>query len=350
MNDTNDSKTFAIKSLAIVGFFALVALCFWLLVQGARIAPAAFSSLASIAESIQNYQPVTELSIATEKSIVNSGESTELSWTDMKQPGTYDFSYACVDGVTLQVRGGDGELISIPCMNKLSLPNDALGLFVSVTSEKSRFIDVPFFVSFTNDKGVPVIEQDAKLTVVNATIPLSSTLTDVRPTSELTKTILPPKTEEKPIPPKVPTQVASAVAGRPIVTEQVVSFIPQSYPNGFTDLKIRFIGVGNIEGTTFVPSATYESTVRNGFKFEIKNIGTKTSDVWTFTATLPSGVVYTSEPQTPLRPNESVEFTLGFTLDDTITAKSVTIKGLASEPTETNKANNAFTWSVAVAD
>lgn len=342
MNETHDAKTSVIKSLAIVGFLAIVVFFVWILVQGARALPEGFASLASIAETIQNYRPITELSVATEKSIVNSGESFQLSWTDMKRKGTYHFRHTCADGVTIDVRGADGDRITIPCTEQLSLPHDAHGLFVSVTSDKQRFHDVEFSVAFETEDGETLVERSGKITVVNATIPTKPEAPAVTEETEKPET---PVIAEKPTPtapaPK-PTQ--------PPVTETTVTYYPVSYPNGFTDLKATFIGVGTMSGNTFTPSASYDRDERGGLKFEVKNIGTKTSADWTFTAALPSGVTYTSEKQAPLRPNEKVVFTIGFTMDENDKAKSTTLTVTTREASDTNAQNNTFSWSVKVVE
>jgi hypothetical protein len=339
MNETHDAKTAVIKTLAIVGFLAIALALIWTLVQGVRFVPGAFASLASIAESIQNYRPITELSVATEKSIVNSNESFQLNWTDMKRHGTYHFSYTCTEGVSLNVRGGDGDLVTIPCTEKLSLPEDVHGLFVSIESEKSRFSDVAFSVAFETENGETLVERTGKITVVNATIPAVA--------ENIPET---PAVVEKPVskPVTKPTQVAAPIVATPVVTHTEVSYIPQSYTNGFTDLSTTFLGVGTMHGNVFTPSANYDRSERGGLKFEVKNIGTKTSDTWTFTATLPSGVTYTSDKQVALKPNEKVVFTLGFTMDESDKAKTTTLKVDTDVKNDTNSKNDSFSWSVKV--
>ena len=61
MEKTQGPKVVAIKLLAIVGFFAMGAIVVWVLVQGVRIFPDTFSSLATIAESVSTYQAEREL-------------------------------------------------------------------------------------------------------------------------------------------------------------------------------------------------------------------------------------------------------------------------------------------------
>ncbi len=345
MNETTNSKTAFIKALAIIGFFATVALVVWLVVQGLRIAPGSFASLASIAESVQNYGRVDELSIATEKSIVVSGESFKVTWTDLKQKGTYEFTHVCTEGVRIQVRAADGNLVTVPCTEVLSLPHDAHGLFMSVTSERQRFSDVPFTVAFKKTDGTVTVLSEAKVTVVNATIPLVATETIATSTPTVATTTV---ATVKPEPVKPATQVAAPIAAvKPTVTPTVVTSVPQSNPAGYTDLKVTYVGIGSMDGNSFSPESKFDRSERNGLKFEVMNIGTKTSGSWTFKTTLPGDVVYESPVQIPLKPSERVVFTLGFDIDDEDDDK-VTVKSTVYTTGDTNSKNDSFSWVVGV--
>lgn len=347
MNDPQTAKIAVIKTLAIVGFIALIALSIWLLVQGVRFIPGKFASLASIAESIQNYSPTKDLTIATEKTMVNSGEAFKVTWTDYSKQGSYIFTYECIEGVSLDVRGENEEQMTIPCDQTLSLPNDATGLFLTVNSSAQRFVDVPFSVEFVSDDGKDEKASDASVTVVNATIPTTTravagiipepeeenkeeTPVVVAPTPAPT-----PAPNPKPAPIPVPQQLAP-----------VAPTIPVSNPNGYTDLRVSFLGVGTMDGNTFVPSGSYDRDERGGLKFEIRNIGTKTSGDWTFSADLPAGIDYDSPKQLPLKPNEAAIFTLGFGVDESDKTRATSLTITAREPNDRNSANDKFTWSV----
>lgn len=345
MTESKNSKTAAIKTLAIIGFFATIGLLVWLLIQGLRVMPGAFSSLASIAESLQNYQASDELSIATEKSIVVSGESFKVTWTDLRRDGTYEFAYSCIPGIKIEIRGGEGDLITIPCAETLSLPQDVQGLFVSISSETERFVDVPFSVTFKKNSGDVVVASDAQVTVVNATIPVAEETTEPVATTTPEKPVVgeAPKPEVKSTTPAVTKPVVKPTTPAPVVT-----YVPQSNPNGFTDLKMTYLGVGEMNGNTFTAKNVFDRSERAGLKFEVKNIGTKTSGTWTFTAVLPGDVVYESEPQIALKPNERVEFTLGFDLDSETNAKTVTVKSTVFTKGDTNSKNDSFSWVVGV--
>ena len=131
-------------------------------------------------------------------------------------------------------------------------------------------------------------------------------------------------------------------------SQEILYFFPTSHPNGFVDLKITYLGIGTFENETFVQSGTFNSTLKGAFKFEVRNIGTKTSDDWTLEAVLPSGFTYVSDSQAQLRPNETATLTLGFTPEaDSSTA---TISSTVIEENDTKEGNNSFTWSVKITD
>ena len=348
MNDHPNSKTALIKTLAIVGFFATLAILVWLFIQGFRFVPSAFTSLASIADSINSYRPDAELNVAVEKTIVNSGESFKLTWTDLGEPGTYRFNYACVPGVSLMVKGGDGALVPMTCTDTLSFEDDVLGLFVSINSAEQRFSDVALTVSFEHEKGDIRAEKEVQVTVVNATVPVHDTAATTTPTTPVVTEPVKPATpvvatpDPKPVVPTTPAE--------PITEVKTVTYIPVSNPNGFTDLKITYLGIGTMDGSTFTPAATFDNDKRGGVKIEVKNIGTKTSGEWTFTTDLPSGISYESSTQAGLKPNERVEFVLGFDFDEKQKAETQKITSTLKVSGDTKKENNSITWSAKITD
>jgi hypothetical protein len=327
-----------IKLLAIIGFFAMLALIVWLLVQGVRAFPSVFSSLASIAETIQEYRP-SELTIELPKNIVNSGETFTVNWTDMGA-GTYEFTYVCTEGTSLSVRTDEGLLRDIACTDVLTLPDDVHGLFLTVRAGEQRFSDVDFTVTFDAKKGDTHIAT-GRVTVVNATMGVKPQVVATE-TAEVSTITLPPPTPV--VPPSQPTPSRPAVS-QPAAS--IVAFTPKSYESGFVDLRARYLGVGTIENGAFVPKATFTDDDTAAFRFEVKNIGTKTSDTWTYTLSLPGGSTYESDPQTGLTPNEKAVFTVGFELGDT-TARAVTIGGKTIVKDDKDTSNDDFSWSVKV--
>ena len=354
MNETR-FRGAAIKSIAIIGFFATIILIVWLATEGIKRAPGAFGSLASIAESISNYRAVQELNIATEKTVVNSDESFQISWTDVKQAGEYHFSYACTSGVDLLVRSGDGALVPVSCTDTLSLPATVHGLFLSVNSEDMRFTDIPLKVSFTNDKNTETLESETKITVVNATIP--TTGQPVVAIAPKPADVVAPKPEPvTPTEPVKPVEVAestqkpteTAVAPKPVTKPVTTIVYPQSNPNGYSDLSVITLGSGVLKNGIFTYTAKYDRDLTNSIKFDIRNIGSKTSKEWRFETTLPNGTIYESDPQAGLMPNEHVEFTLSFTIDEHTKKDLVKITNTVYTSDDANAKNNSSVWHVGV--
>lgn len=349
---TSDQGTRAlVKLFAIIGFFALIAVGVWLMVQGVRLFPSAFSSLASIAETVNKYRPQTELVIELEKNIVNSGETFTMNWTDMG-PGTYTFTHTCAESITLAVRTSDGLLQNVSCTDSLSLPSDVLGLFVSVNAREQRFSDVALTVTFDGETGDNHVAE-SRVTVVNATIPTKPVavvpneiaLPEKPAVTPTPKPEVAPVTVAKPAVPAPSTPVTPVRPSQPATA--VVAVLPKSYENGFIDLRASYLGVGTIVNGSFVPKATFTEDDKAAFRFEVKNIGTKISSEWSYKLTLPGDVTYTSDPQTGLMPNERAVFTVGFDLTET-RASAVTIDGVVATKNDVDIQNNDFNWSVKV--
>lgn len=338
MQDTPTPITRSVftKVLAIIGFVATCALVLFLIIGAISNAPSTFSSLASIVKSLDEYRPIEKLEVEAKKTVVNSKESFDMTWTDMKQPGEYHVTYACTDGIAVLVRAADGSLVPMKCTDTLTLPYTVHGLFLSIESQANRFADVPFTVRFTNADGKDLLTGTTKVTVVNAQIPVGNP-EPVKPE---------PKDEEvkKPTATTTPEVTVPKPTPKPVVT----TVFPTSNPNGTTDLKVTMLGSGIIERGVFMFTPTYDRDFSNAIRFSIKNIGTKTSDTWAFRTKLPDGQSYESKSQAPLKPQEYVEFTIGFSISGNDDLVDITTQ--VSTHHDVNSRNNKATWSVVVQD
>jgi len=347
-NVTPEQKDSVTKTLAIVGFVAAILFAVWLAVQIVSVIPSAFSSLASIADGVYNYNENQEMTVVTKDSVVNTGEAFTVTWTEMRIPGTYSFTYACTDGVALDARDGYGDITALDCGTKLNL-GIATAVDIIITSEKQRFVDIPYTVSFTpNKEGGSTIKTDAKVTVVNASIPTGANAvaeTEEIESEEAEGVVAGEATSET-------TNTGNGsgttglVAGEPEVVERIIYRIPESDPNGEIDLRVTYLGVGTLTGKTFRREEVIDQDEQGAFRFEVKNIGTKTADNWTYEAQLPDGIEYDAEKQKPLKPNEKAVITLGF---EGLT--QVGVEKFGAEVTakgDINKNNNSFTWAVEV--
>jgi len=103
-------------------------------------------------------------------------------------------------------------------------------------------------------------------------------------------------------------------------TEQLVQFVGGTTvtenPNGKADLGVQILETGILDPETnvFTTIDVIKTTDRGAVKFEVTNLGTKTSEEWTFNVVLPTNPphIFLSENQQVLAPGERIEFTLGF--------------------------------------
>lgn len=320
---SEESKLSAIKTLAIIGFIATTIVLVWLAVVIVRFIPEAFSSLASVFESVQSRR---ELHISVNRTIVPSGDTVTVSWQKTGVSGAYGFSYSCLDGVSASLQGS-----VIACDTWIPLSDSATSAEFLFTSEKRRFADVTLGVRFTPSEHRDADTKTILVTVVNESI---STDGSVPETPELPATTTP----ETPEPVK------------PVTPKPVVPAYPVSNPNGYSDLMVTYIGVGtyNDSSKIFTLKSSLEGGERQALRFEVKNIGTKTSGTWSYQATLPTewSDVYRSATQNVLLPGERSIVTVMFTPREKEGSASIDVE--VSGGNDTRTGNNDFVKSVSI--
>lgn len=349
MNNTQKPST-AIKVLATVGFLAALALLVWLAVTIVTVIPGAFSSLASIADSLQQARPQKEIVVANQNSIVNNDESFTVTWTNINRDGIYTISYACIDGVAVDMRYPANNITQIPCDETIKLGNSVHSLELIPQSEKKRFIDVPYTIGFIPQGETDVAyATESVFTVVNVNIPQSQGVsnddTDDEPTGAVageedtaTSTETDTETPARPVTPAQPT----------VITTEVYE-LPSSDPNGYVDLAVKYLGVGRLDSNNrFIAGGVIDTDTRGAFRFEVRNLGTKTSRDWSFEAELTSGQTFESEMQDGLLPNEYTVITLGFDNVGELGAKRFGAE--IDVPGDTNSSNDRFSWAVNIVD
>ncbi len=346
---TKEAKDVTTKIFAIIGFIAVIIFTIWLIVNVVTMIPSAFSSLASIADGVYNTRPESGLTVAASKSIVNTDEDFTISWTDTGRTGTYSFSYECTNGVSIDVRTESGTVKTLPCDQALELESTR-SIDVIANSEERRFVDVPYLVTFTNAGALDAFfEKTGQFTVVNAGIPQSvdvavETETEEEVEEETGGEVAGETTTEAPA-----VNAPVTGGGSPTIIEEPIFAIPTSNPRGTVDLQVTYLGVGHLENNnSFDPKADIDNDEKGSFRFAVKNIGTKTSEKWDFEATLPTGQVFKSDDQSPLKPNERAVITLGFDAVGTTGFKDIGAEVDVDD--DVNNANNAFTWGVRVTD
>lgn len=346
--DNNQRKDSAIKTLAIIGFTATIVLGVWLAVQVVQLAPSAFTSLASLSESVYGKPSTDGITVVTSKSVVNNTETFALRWSKVDRPGEYRFTYECTDGIEVLVKNKDDAMTPAACGQPFTLTGDG-ETELQVKSDKLRFIDVSYTVTFTDEgaREIAVADSD-KFTVVNATIPQGGVVAGAEDNKdENDKGVTPDDKEEDTATPSTPTKTTPTTV--PSTPQYEFTYkLPVSNPNGFVDLKATYIGVGELNSANmFIPRATIDNDTRSAIKFSVTNIGTKTSDDWTYEVKMPNDSTYESSAQEGLKPNETATIILGFDTNDTGTKS---ISGEVTADDDRSNANNDFNWSVTVTD
>jgi hypothetical protein len=340
MKNKETGSTF--KALAVIGFAAIIIIVAWLSIQLVNILPNAFSSLASLREAINQQSAIIvsetqapdALSVTSDSNIVSTNEMVTLTWDTAQVKGTYTFSFSCEEGVSMSIIEDIAGQRAISCDTNYNIGNvDSLTL--EVASEKNRFANVDYKISFlaTNDTE-PRAAGDSSFTIVNSTIPDIS-LVDNTETVESETEVTTPPANTRPTTPVTP-----------VYEQEFIYTIPVSDPNGKTDLATRYLFAGNISGNRFVPGAI-EQNDSGAIQFEVKNIGTKTSDTWTYSMTLPNGGEFSSTKQSALKPNERAVITLGF---PTASEDDFSFRVTIDEDNDRNSSNDKFTQKVNFVD
>lgn len=354
MNDIIESKR--PSAFKIIAVLILIGVITFASIKLVKTAPEAFSSLASIAESISEYKnqlndevkenDENNLTVTSNKTLATAGETVELTWEKVDFNGSYTFSYTCTEGVALNILNIEG-IKNIDC-NKIYNIGNQSSLSISADSEKNRFSEMSYTIAFlgTNDTEPRAIGM-ASLTIVNEKISLVDASSEIKTdtgTTSSTSTIAasePKNTvETKPVV-KAPAP-KPAVVTKPVYKQEFIYAIPASDPNGKTDLGVKFLNSGIISRNTFIIDEI-ERNENGAIQFEVKNFGTKTSSDWTFSVKLPSGETYTSSKQSPLKPNERAVLAIGFDATDLSKHNFVVT---VTEKTDRNIDNNKFTKTV----
>lgn len=339
--------TGAVRTLAIIGFLALVGIGMWGSVTVARAVPGALQNIAAAVVSFtQIFIPASETITLSAPLTTPSGQPVTISFSheDKNTDGSYTFRFNCVEGVAV-TSGQNGATESIFCNVPFHFINTANTITITPDSSANRFVDIEVFIDFTpNGAATPTVTGSTALTIENEGVTGSpATLTPNQPAATT------PTVPTAPSAPRAPGQSTSN-------TYPITGTVAVSNPNGFVDLTARVIEVGVVDKTTgaFTASSTPQRVPQNArvaVRFAIENNGTKTSPEFAFNAVLPTypAHVFSSPMQQALGPGDRIEFTLGFDQFIDATQGEVTINidptGRINEP---NKVNNIIKYTVVV--
>ena len=288
-----------VKFLAGVGAVALVFAIVWIGAQAVELGAGLTSGLASSLSGVRSFfGPRGSIVLVTEPSEVESEEPVRLSWEHIgeRTEGTYTFSYTCTDGVHFISPASTNVGNVIFCNTPFPLGGDADTLELAAVSTAREDRALTLTMSFTESGSDHASERgETELAVV-----IEKNVDEEAAAATTTPEIASESTEP-----------ASAPAP---VTQPVV--VPASDPNGTPDLTVRILAVGTVttSGAFTRVSGPVDPDDRLAVRFEVANVGTKTSDSWEFEAKLPTetAYTYTSPKQEGLVPGSRVEYTLGF--------------------------------------
>ena len=341
-NVTPEKKQNMLKSLALAGLLAIIIFIAWVSVQIVSVFPSAVTSLASLADSVYNYDPRGEkdITLTTPVNDAKSGDTITIAWDRPEETGTYAFTFTCSEGVAVEIKTSVSTFQNAECNKSYDLGGvDAADIVV--VSEKNYQVDFNYTLAYLKTNAT---ESSSKTTQ-------SFVVTNDRLAPETEVTV-----NEEPITPAEPepevagettTPTTPVTPGTPVTTYEYTYAIPVSNPNGYTDLSVSYKGIGRVAANgTFLNTGVIREGEAGAIQFVVHNLGTKTSEEWSFEAVLPGGVTFDSQSQDPLKPNERATLTFNFPAINETTVQKFSFEIEVDK--DTNSKNDEVEWSTVV--
>ncbi len=345
-NVTPEQKQTLTKSLAVAGLLGIIILTAWLAIQIVQIFPSALSSLATIANSVYNYNPLqtNELSLSQTEVSVNSGVEFEVSWPKSDLAGTYTFSFECVDDITLDLRTKEKTFSDASCNQPYDL-GDSNQVAITAITQEATSTDISYTISFYRPNSEKPTLSSSETVSVNSevfTLDIDDT-TDVtiKEDEDTMSTSTVAKEEIVSNTPVVATKPSKPTPVKPTSTPLYIYEIPSSNPAGIPDLAITYQGVGHLSANgLFTKTNVLKKNVVGAVQFTVHNIGNKTSDVWTYHVLFPNGNTYHSKSEKGLLPNERATITVQ--IPAVISGSATTLAVSVNTDFDNNTDNNTF--------
>lgn len=304
--DTTTKRPIGVIILAVFGVVAVLAALGIGIFQLADKSKNGLSeNLSSLGSNISNlFQGKERLVVNTSSLTIASGEKTTLSVEHKNKrantSGDYFITISCAEGVEIEL---DGKEVTCDKETLLTATEDPE---LTVTSLKSRYVDIEITARFESEDAKQDLSSDLLLTVVNRKI--ASELTDDK--KDQTEDKETPKTEEKP---KEEEKKPEERAPEFITVERRGS--RYSYPDGTPDLAVTINDIGYLDRNgKFVSSNSVTRDDRIAVRFTVSNLGNKETGNWYFSALVPveGDSYHRSGKQPSLQPGDKMVFTLGF--------------------------------------
>ena len=344
-NNTPAPKERTTKWLAVVGFLALLLAMAWFIFTTIAFVPNLVATVGSLFTDDSEPSPV-ELILTPETTTAAHAQPITLEWEPAPTIGSYAIWFACAEGVRIQVATPEDGTQEINCSTFYNI-GDLTAVRTTFLSETQEEVSVEYQVAF-----LPETDPDAQfattgqLTIQNQALALADDTDEADTDEPVTETPV----EDEPAASDDDTtsepDVTPTVPQTPQYREEVVYQVPQSDPNGTTDLAVAYRGVGTISNGSFVADSSFDSGDRGAIRFTVTNQGTRTSETWRYTAELPNGQTYRSPSQAALRPNETATISLGFRAPAERGSYPFRVNTETSR--DQNRNNHSFSWSVAV--
>ena len=229
------------------------------------VVPKAISSLASANLSMSSLfasKPALEASLSS--SLIKSGDKTTINFskTGTNTSGYFSVSYSCDTGAKLNYVNGDTS-VAMNCASPYPISTSGNSITITgVAPQNSTVVTVPITLSFiSNGSASSTLEKQVSLAISNTGASATSSASNAVSTTTKTTT----------------TSSKNTATGN---TE-----------TGVSDLSIRLIDEGITDPTSgqFISTKNFNAGNTVVIKFEIQNVGTKSTGPWSFT---------TSEPMT----------------------------------------------------
>lgn len=311
------------RTLAIVGLFAVLALIAWLVVQGVRsVGSGSLSAYVSGVTSLFSPAPEERIVFELDTRTFTAGEAIQIQWLHdgATENPEYTFSYNCNRGVVLEVQEEE-TIRTITCGEAYGTSKTQLTIIPR--SPESRFADIELRIEHGTVYDSTIVTIVNTAIALNTTVPLAdmadvatSTTADEAPKEHSVPVVTPPK--PTPATPVTTKQTTPTVTKTPTPVTTAPRYVAPA------DLVVNIVETGlylKVAGRdTFFPITPIPSDKRAGVVFTVTNRGEQPSGVWAFTAQLPTEdnekFRYVSPAQQSLAPGMQVQFTLGF---DTVT-------------------------------
>jgi hypothetical protein len=243
-----------------------------------KLVPRAISSLANVSVSFSSlFAQKESIAVTLSPSTVPSGSKTAIAFTHTgkTKDGYYSLSYDCQTGSRLSYTNGSSTLVSVPCSQPypFSSPSNEISLIASIPVNQTAE-SLPITIMFTPTGAASAsVSGSATLNIVAAT---SSTgvITTIPPNNTV---VTPPSTTTY-----VPPAATPGAATHPPSTTYV-------NPNAHADLAVAIVDEGIADPSTgnFVSTRNFAANNTVVIKFQVTNIGNKSTGLWGFQTTQP---------------------------------------------------------------